>query len=97
MTDNIPPLDRAADQSPASDAAQPTDPNALPPEVIELLDEASVDGGPYSARPMLNSIQLIETTTRRVVREIPFPNAFQILLERTERALAAEMGEQPNV
>lgn len=47
----------------------------VPADVNALLDEASIPGGPYSATFTPDAVQLVETTTRAVVREVKWEQA----------------------
>lgn len=48
-----------------------------PPGVQALLDEATVEGGPYAAEFTAASVLLRDTRTRTVVKEVAWPGAGQ--------------------
>lgn len=63
-------------QSPADPSVPADQPDlTLPPTVEAILDEASVENGPYSALPLSDRVQLVETRTGKVVREALWPHA----------------------
>lgn len=54
-------------------ATEPT--LTIPPDISALLDEATLPDGRHAAFPMADRIQLIDTASRQVVREVLWPQA----------------------
>lgn len=69
--------------------ATPAPDSPIPPAVDAILDDASVPGGPYSASFTANTVQLVVTATREVVREAHWEGAGQFSQNLLRNVLGA--------
>ncbi len=54
---------------------EPVSPLVVPDDINALLDEASIEGGPLSAKPTATSVQLVDRATGTVIREVQWDRA----------------------